>query len=251
MSKLIGIDTETSHWDKKSPIFAVTEVGFVIGEDMFSGIMNPGEDILTAMQPDVIGLTGLTPDIIRAQDDSGEALLALTALLSEEDMVVIAHNWNFDRHALNVECKRRGIRFDFDKLRFIDTYRVAREIYDEGTWTPGGTNLPNFKLATCYYGIVGKPIEGSSHRASFDAMMSLKIAEAVIAMGIDEDTLISLSTTHFVPRVCPMGKTEKGKKWDQVNDGFLQWMSKNKVWEDDVGLEFAVLEEMTRRGMLS
>ena len=253
---LIAIDCETSHWDKASEFFAVTQIGAIASNGwMIMATMDPGEEILSRMQPDVVGLTGLTPAVIRREDAGTGALDELTAQLSAgEPAVIVAHNWPFDRHALNAECDHRGIRFDFSKLDFVDTYRVVQELYDEGIWEPGGSRLPNMKLATCFYGIVPERHwdslpAGRSHTALYDASMSLMVMRAILEMGTTIEDLISISRQPFIPRTCPMGK-DKGKAWANVDAGFLSWMAQKRVWGDNEGLELAVLTEMERRGML-
>lgn len=253
MHRYIAIDTETSHWDKTSKYCAITQIGCHWWHGLTEQeIMNPGEEILISMQPDVIGITGLTPADIRVIDEASFKLLSkITFELSNNDIIVVAHNWPFDCAVLNNECIRRGIKFDFNKVRSVDTLRVVRELYDVGVWTAGGANLPNHKLATCYYGIVPESMwkRGAPHSAGYDAMMSAQIFSTLVEMGADVDDLIEISRMTFIPRVCPMTE-ERGKPWCEVSDGLLQWMVNKKVWKDDEGLEFAILNEYEKRGHL-
>lgn len=252
--KLLGVDTETSHWDKTSEFFAITQIGAYGKNDSFFGVMNPGESILEKMQPDVIGLTGLTAAKIRAADDEGLAFLSLIEFLSFNDVVIVAHNWQFDRTAIDLECKRREIPFDISKLDYIDSWRVVKELYEEGVWEPGGSKLPNMKLATCFYGIAQSkepllPGGYGPHNALYDAAMSYFVVETILEMGADVQTLIDISRETFVPRVCPIGR-EKGKAWADVDLGFLKWLADKQMWQGDEGLELAILEELNRRGAL-
>lgn len=257
ISDVLSIDTETTHWDHTRSEFAVIQYSIVDSQMVGTmGYLNPGTQVLTKMPPNVIGVTGLTPAKIRERADaSSDAIFeACCAQLSEMTFVAAAHNWRFDRDALTVECNRRRVINPFKDVPFIDTYRIALELYDKGDWDGyGGSFLPDHKLATCFYGIVPEKDwsllpEGSSHDAQYDACMVMLLVKTFVEMGLTVDKLIEISSTLFVPRNCPIGD-ERGKPWKDVSSGFLTWMLNKKVWGTDEGLEYAILEECMKRGI--
>jgi DNA polymerase III epsilon subunit-like protein len=257
--QIVSIDTETTHWDKENEWFAVTQLAAISldGSVSESQLMNPGEEILAHMPPDVIGVTGITPAHLKNADREASLLKRLVSLFqSNETLIPAAHNWPFDRDALDKELKKLSINFKFADLRYIDTYRLIRELYDDGGWDGyNGNRLPNYKLATCFYGIVPEdrwsllPEGLASHDAQYDATMVMLLIDRLLEIGLSIEQMVDISATPFIPRVCPMG-SDRGKPWSEVSKGLLEWMIREKVWKSDEGLELAILQEADNRRMI-
>jgi DNA polymerase III epsilon subunit-like protein len=257
---IVVVDTETSDWDRDAGIRVLQAAAILIeppystlGETILdSHFVPPGLD-LDSIRPDVIGVNRLTPEFIsRVGVDPVAPLTELSSLLAADGVVVAAHNWEFDRIAIESELRANGVEVDLSGVPYIDTLKVARQLYDEGWDGYGGKKLPDMKLGTCFYGIVPRAswsvASGAAHDARHDAIMCGMLVSRFLEASRPED-LVALSRETFVPRTCPMG-SERGKKWADVDFGFLRWMVKNAVWKDDVGLEIAVLEEAERRGII-
>lgn len=258
------IDTETTHWDKDSPDFRVIQVSavpFVDGrfsEPLLDEIIHPPGFDLSTLRPDVIAVNGITPSRIEREGRGIEGLADLCLSLLETDlasrMVVVAHNWPFDRAAIESEMRVNGVEIDLSGVPFIDTLTVVRHLYDEGWDGYGGQRLPNMKLGTCFYALVPSdrwdrlPSDLAPHDSFYDVHLCGLLLE-VLLEKMSADDLIELSRTVVIPRTCPIGK-ERGKPWSEVDQGFLRWMVNNRVWNEDEGLEIAVLEEAERRGFI-
>jgi len=257
--EIISIDTETTHWDKEYEWFAVTQLAALSmsGSISESQYMNPGEEILSHMPPNVIGITGITPTFLRWVNDEATLLKRLVSeFRNNKELIPASHNWPFDRNALNAELKKHSIDFSFNELPYIDTYRIVKELYDDGDWDGySGSRLPDYKLATCFYGIVPEdrwellPEGLASHDALYDATMVILLIDRLLEIGLSIEQMIDISASAFIPRVCPMG-SDRGKPWSEVSKGLLEWMLREKVWKSDVGLETAILTEADRRGMI-
>ncbi len=257
-------DTETTHWDRESPDFRVIQasaIPFVNGrflEPLLDEIISPPGFDLSTIRPDVIAVNGLTPSRIASEGRGIEGLADLCLSLLEPDpgtkMVVVAHNWAFDRAAIESEMRANGIEIDLSGVPYIDTLTVVRHLYDEGWDGYGGNRLPNMKLGTCFYALVPPerwerlPSELAPHHSFYDVHLCGMLLEVLLEKMSAED-LIELSKTAVIPRTCPIGK-ERGKPWAEVDQGFLRWMVNNRVWDKDEGLEMAVLEEAERRGFI-
>lgn len=252
---IYSIDTETTTWDRAAPHFFVTQVGIV-------GVDNPERTSwyvkskhVDSIQPDVVGVTGLTREFLNEVGKDPAEVISLTWDIVK-DGTVAAYNWPFDMAVLDKSAAECGVDAKFSSLPYIDMYRVVKEFYDEGEWTENGSCLPNMKLGTAYHGIVPEAEAaalarsgGGAHDAVYDADMVVGLVRAFMAAGLTADEMITLSRTEFVPRVCPFG-AHKGKKWSDIPESYLLWMAKNAV-AGDTGLELAVLQELERRGALS
>jgi DNA polymerase III epsilon subunit-like protein len=268
LNDVVCIDTETGHWQHEHPAFAIHQFAMVTAHpDLRAGSVNlylkPIGFDPAKMRPDVMGVTGITPGKIETADPmNAESMLCTAAMWNESGSVVAGHNVRFDLKAIEVEAKIRGRNVDLSQTKFIDTFRLVREIYDEGEWIHRGCGvLPDFKLATCFYGIVGpegweelsRHSANGAHDALTDALMVAMLVEHFHSQGISVDDMVTISAEPYVPRLCPLGN-QKGKSWDKVELGFLKWMVDKRVWirdtgETDEGLELAILTEAKRRNM--
>jgi DNA polymerase III epsilon subunit-like protein len=237
---------------------AVPFVSGVFADPLLDEIIKPPGFDLTSLRPDVIAINGLTPERIERDGRGIEGLANLCLTLVDPDpevkMIVVAHNWAFDRAAIESEMRANGIEIDLSGVLFIDTLTVVRHIYDEGWDGYGGQKLPNMKLGTCFYALVPQdrwdrlPRDLAPHDSFYDVHLCGMLLEVLLEKLSVED-LIELSKTVVIPRTCPIGK-EKGKPWAEVDHGFLRWMVNNRIWDKDEGLELAVLEEAERRGLI-
>jgi DNA polymerase III epsilon subunit-like protein/uncharacterized protein (DUF3820 family) len=250
LADLVVADLETTSWDPERA--HITQMAAVSVDHHYARYLRQPDEILAAMGPDVIAVTGLRPSFLRDNGkDPAESLEGLAEFLGRF-RVIGAHNWKYDRRVL----ARAGL--DLAGAPFIDSYRLVQEFFDVGEWVPGGSLLPDMKLGTCYHGIVDPNMwmdEIVAHDAVHDAWMCYSLIAAMSdRFGLSMDDMIRISASAFVPRACPMGK-HRGQKWSQVPSDYLRWMSDKRVWnrEDgtsDEGLEVAVLQEMESRGLI-
>lgn len=250
---IVVIDTETSHWNPTKGL-RILQVAAVspFAELCESSYLLPDNFDFSAMRPEVMGINHITPDLLREKGDPDAILLMdLVEKIVEGEITPAGHNWPFDRKAIEAEMAARGVEIDLSQVPFIDTLRVIREIYDNDD------EFPDFKLGTCFYKLTPETdwkISGVSHDALFDCRMTAALLRSLHTnIGLTLEDMVVISGELFVPRVCPMGN-QKGKPWNKVDRGFLEWMVKNRVWLNDEGvsdegLETAILTEAISRGL--
>lgn len=270
LEDVVAVDVETTTADPVSDDLGIIQVsGYPCGKIDMSAVpgllapnsfdrhINPGETSLSRMSPDVMGIVGHNKrEIVMLANDRDPATTMREFLEYLGCFKVItAHNWSFDLSAIMTYSSILGVECEIDKIPFIDTMRVCKEIYDPGVWTgPDGECLPDFKLGTCYYGAIPEKyqsaITGRPHDSLYDASMCSSMVNQWVYTGISIEELIDISSSPFKPRVCPIGQEHKGKKWKDVPRDFIEWMLKKKVYDDDQGFEEALLEEADRRGII-
>lgn len=81
------------------------------------------------------------------------------------------------------------------------------------------------------------------HRAGPDAYVTAHIMKALLRVATGREMVAWTKLPRLLP-TCPIGK-EKGKKWADVDHGFLKWMTLQATMEHD--LRWNALEELKRR----
>jgi DNA polymerase-3 subunit alpha (Gram-positive type) len=135
---------------------AITEIGAVVlknGEvtDRFQTFVNPNR----RLTPEIIGLTGITDEMLRDAPQLKEALPAFLAFVGNRPLA--AHNAEFDISFIRAGCKKCGIAFE---PTYIDSLILAQNLLPE---------LGKYKLD-----IVAEYLKlpaFNHHRASDDAAM--------------------------------------------------------------------------------
>lgn len=231
-----------------------------ISESMY---ICPPDDVLESMGPDVIAVTKITPRFLRkngvSTEDGISRLRSTIESVRHLDPIIAGHNVEFDRFVISnceIECGIDHEDLLLERIPFIDTLRLVREFYENGDWAPGELRLPDFKLGTCFFGIVpeekwpASPSDVSAHDATYDAWMVLEIIRVFIdELGMDVEELIKISSSPFVPKKMPFGK-HKGLSFDDLPDDYLLWLiNKSDSLDRDEGLAIAVTDQIESRGL--
>lgn len=82
-----------------------------------------------------------------------------------------------------------------------------------------------------------------SHRAGPDAYVTAHILKALLAVTTGREMVAWTKEPRLLP-TCPIGK-ERGKKWADVDAGFLKWMTEQATMEED--LKWNARREIERR----
>lgn len=82
------------------------------------------------------------------------------------------------------------------------------------------------------------------HRALPDAYVTAHILHRLLSEGVSVDTLVEWSSEPRLLPTCPLGKM-RGRKWPDVEYGFLTWMLKQADMESD--LKWNAQRELDRR----
>ena len=153
--------------------------------------------------------------------------------LSPDVTIFAAHHAAFEGQFLTEEMRQRR--------PFICTYKAALRVWPDA---------PNHKNQTLRYWLRQKPqyvipsiIPGEPHRALHDACVTSWIFQALLKEASLQDMMAWSKEPALLP-TCPIGEW-RGKKWSDVDEGFLQWMIKKPV--DDPDLVWNAQHELKRR----
>ncbi|MDP9807108.1 DNA polymerase-3 subunit epsilon [Trueperella bonasi] len=188
----VVVDLETT--GGKPGLNAITEFGAVKvrgGDviDEFTTLVNPG----VVIPPQITVLTGITNSMVALAPDISEVMPNFLRFIGDDpDLVLVAHNANFDIGHLRGACAELGL--EFPKRKIVDTVRLARK-----TFTRDET--PNYKLATLAR-LCGAEVQ-PTHRALDDARATVDVLHAILSRlgGIGVTHLADLMTaTDAVPQ---------------------------------------------------
>lgn len=90
-----------------------------------------------------------------------------------------------------------------------------------------------------------------AHRAGPDTYVTARIFMHLLQLaskqGIKLSELVQWSNEPSLLPRCPIGKEHRGKKWSEIDSGFLNWMLRQATMETD--LKFNARMELKRRGV--
>lgn len=159
----IAFDLETTGLSAKRD--RIIEIGAVVFEQgkatkQFSTLVNPGRLIPSQATK----INGITNSMVRNAPDERTAIMNFLSFCdqySQDDLIFVSHNGNFDFSFLTNTLNRLGITRHF---KYFDTLSASRSLID---------NLSDYKQKTVakYFGIRNK----QAHRATSDARVCGKI----------------------------------------------------------------------------
>jgi DNA polymerase-3 subunit alpha (Gram-positive type) len=123
--EIVCFDIETT--GLKAAYEAITEIGAVVLKDgkitdTFQTFVNPNRPL----KPDIIGLTGITDDMLKDAPQPENALRAFLDFVGDRPLA--AHNADFDIGFIRVWCERCGIPFE---PTYIDSLILAQNLLPE------------------------------------------------------------------------------------------------------------------------
>lgn len=143
--------------------------------------------------------------------------------------VFVAHNAKFEASFLG----------DLDGRPWLCTYKAALRVWPHA---PSHGNQ-----ALCYWLGIHKETDEERrhppHRAEPDAYVTAHILLRLLQKASIED-MVAWTKEPPVMITCPIGK-ERGKKWADVDGGFLRWMTEQSTMEAD--LKWNARRELDRR----
>ena len=139
--------------------------------DQFISLVNPEKPI----QPFVVKLTGINNAMLRSAPKFYE--IAKRIIEITEDCIVVAHNASFDYRILRTEFSRLG--YDYIKPTLC-TVELSQKLI------PGQASYSLGKLVRA----LGIPVT-DRHRASGDAMATVKLFKMILAKDKEKEILIS------------------------------------------------------------
>ncbi|WP_284652302.1 exonuclease domain-containing protein [Flavobacterium terrisoli] len=215
--------------------------------DQFISLVNPEKPI----QPFVVKLTGINNAMLRSAPKFYEVAKRIIEIT--EDCIVVAHNASFDYRILRTEFSRLG--YDYVKPTLC-TVELSQKLI------PGQASYSLGKLVRS----LGIPVT-DRHRASGDAMATVKLFKMILDKDVEKEILISLIKAEIKKGLSPklldivesmptrtgiyyvhnekgdliyIGKSKNIKK--RINQHFTGTSGKSKKMQRDV---FAVTYEET------
>lgn len=204
--------------------------------DQFISLVNPERPI----QPFVVQLTGITDKMVLTAPKFYEVAKRIIEITS--DCVFIAHNTSFDYRVLRTEFGRLG----YDYIReTLCTVELSKKLIPD---------LPSYSLGKLCKS-VGIPLNGR-HRASGDAMATVKLLKLLLSKDIDKE--ITKSTVKILEdkqkvlsnqllssiEVMP---TTTGVFYIHNNDGDIVYIGKNTNIKRGVNQLFLRTSKKTKK----
>ncbi|MEO5777980.1 MAG: exonuclease domain-containing protein [Flavobacterium sp.] len=151
--------------------------------DQFISLVNPEKPI----QPFVVKLTGINNAMLRSAPKFYE--IAKRIIEITENCIVVAHNASFDYRILRTEFSRLG--YDYIKPTLC-TVELSQKLI------PGQASYSLGKLVRA----LGIPVT-DRHRASGDAMATVKLFKMILAKDTEKEILISLIKAEIKSGLTP------------------------------------------------
>jgi len=215
--KILIVDCETTGIDAEAELLEFAALvrdhdGKVKGH--YSALVLPDVSI----PPEASAVHNITDDVL--YDEGAFTRPQITALITKvaaDCDFIAAHNAKFDKQFLP----------ELADHTWICTCTVAKHLWPEA---------PNYSLGTLrYWRGLNIKHKGVPHRAAYDAVIAAHLLnDELNAVGGDDiDTLVELTNTLPILRVCHFGK-HRGTPWAEVPRDYLAWMQR----QHDSGQEF-------------
>jgi len=146
-------------------------------------LVNPEKPI----QPFVVKLTGINNAMLRSAPKFYE--VAKRIIEMTEDCVIVAHNASFDYRILQTEFRRLGFRFHKQTLCTVE---LSKKLL------PGHESYSLGKLVRA----LGIPM-ADRHRASGDAMATVKLFKMLLAQDIEKEIVKSMVKSEIKTGMSP------------------------------------------------
>ncbi|OWP86778.1 exonuclease [Flavobacterium covae] len=151
--------------------------------DQFISLVNPEIPI----QPFVVKLTGINNTMLRSAPKFYE--IAKRIIEITDGCIIVAHNASFDYRVIKTEFRRLG--FDFQK-QTLCTVELSKKLLPD---------LPSYSLGKLVRSL-GIPV-ADRHRASGDAMATVRLFKLLLAKDIEKDIVRSFVKTEIKSGMAP------------------------------------------------
>lgn len=160
-----------------------------------------------------------------------KALLAPDGTVGER--IAVAHNAEYERELLSKHDPM------VSALRWLCTYKAALRVWPDA---PGHSN----EVLRYFLGLgTGRAAGQAPHSALHDARVTTQILGELLRAGTSIEDMLKWTTEPALLPTCPIG-VWRGKKWDEVDHGFLDWIIyKARDMREDI--KFCAKAEIQRR----
>jgi len=227
------IDFETTGME---PPAEVVEVGYCdLTQEVAGGPWSVGEPVSWLCHAEAIPPEVRAVHHISALDVFGLAKFDESSLIEGA-----SHCAAFAAH--NAEFEAKFIPNADGVMPLICTYKAALRVWPEA---PGHSNSVLRYWLEDQGLMMGMSAERAMppHRAGPDAYVTAWILRALLQRCTGKEMVAWTREPRLLP-TCPIGK-ERGKKWADVDGGFLDWMTRQPTMEED--LKWNARRELERR----
>lgn len=216
------IDTETSGPSSTPPDVAC-EVASVDYNSETGQFLSPRTELVNIgipMPPDAQGIHHISDEELANARDISKVFPAVVSPYPYPNIVLVAHS-EYDQKVLKE-------RLD-PAVPWIDTLKAAYRLWPDS---------PNHKNQTLRYFLklkVPERLDGTPHRALPDAIVTGLILKEALKLATAEQLMAWTKEPCRYPK-CPIGKKQghAGKKWADVDAGFLGWMVREPDMDPDL-----------------
>jgi len=229
MKKIVRIvDFETSGGEANAPI----EVGWTDIDIDTLEISAPKSFIIKTdapIHPTARGVHHITDEEIANGISFDEAISLVKSTEDDTEIVAFsAHNVDTDAKLMNAE-----------NVPWVCTYKSGYTAWPEA---------PDYKNQTLRYWLdtennIDRNLAWPPHRGGPDSYVTAWILKHLLKTHTLEQ-MIDITSKPMLLHTVPIGK-EKGKKWDEISYGFIDWLLKQS-WIDE-SLRYTAETEMDRR----
>jgi exodeoxyribonuclease X len=158
------------------------------------------------------------------------ACIPLVNVLHPEGTIAVAHNANFEKELL----AKHGVTAH----RWLCTYKASVRVWPDA---PGHSN----ECLRYHLGLgTGRREQQSPHSAGHDAAVTAQILGELLRAGTTIEDMLAWTEQPALLPTCPLGDW-RGKKWCDVDEGFLSWILRKITDREDV--VFCARTELDRR----
>lgn len=161
------------------------------------------------------------------------ASLPLLNELSAPGMIAVAHNANFERELLE-----KLMPPEMPRPRWLCTYKASCRVWPDA---PGHSN----ECLRYFLGLgTGRSEHQTPHSAVHDASVTKQLLDELLRLGTSIEDMLKWTTEPAMLPTCPLGDW-RGRKWADVDEGFLLWILRRIHDREDV--RFCAQAELDRR----
>lgn len=155
----------------------------------------------------------------------------LATLLGAAAVIAVAHNAEYERTIL--------AKTALPSVRWLCTYKAALRVWPD---CPSHSN----ECLRYFLGLgIGRKGQHAAHSALHDARVTAQILGELLRAGTSIEDMLKWTTEPALLPRCPIG-VWRGKKWDEVDYGFLDWIIyKARDMREDI--KFCAKAEIERR----
>lgn len=224
----VCIDCESTGLDPQNDrIIEIAIARFTFDQIMqqFESLVDPECDIPQVSQE----IHKISKEMLEGKPKIGQILPQILKMI--DDHVIVGHGIGFDIALIAAEAKRNQIPTNIEKLRYIDTLRMAR-LYGESPINSLERLRQHFNIEA----------EGA-HRAMSDVVVNIEVFKYLAKSYQTTEQLFKVLEKPIKLKTMPLGK-HKGRRFDEIPVEYLEWAQRKDFDQD---LLFSIRSELRNR----